>query len=182
MYTESISIQAYIFNSSEDCRLCKKSLVMHLLKIAWCMLSWWTSENIANESARPVLSCAFAHKTPIFSLTFISGTADRCCIQSFFLSVVDVRVSGRWYTYAYCMNTITVQRSAAPLVFTNIQSWPLLAPAPGYRAVHHGPLPQALRILGGRCLQGGSDHTESMHSYQSICTSVCTVLYKSQQL
>lgn len=80
-----------------------------------------------------------------------------------------------------CMNTITVQRSAAPLVFTNTQRWPLLAPAPGYIAVHHGPLPQA-GIQGGKCLQGDSDQTDCIHSYQSISTSVCTIFYKSQQL
>lgn len=46
--------QAYIFNSSEDCRLCRNSLAVHLLKIAGCLLSWWTWWNIANKR-----TCAF---------------------------------------------------------------------------------------------------------------------------
>lgn len=46
--------QAYIFNSSEDCRLRRNSLAVHLLKIAGCLLSWWTWWNIANKR-----TCAF---------------------------------------------------------------------------------------------------------------------------
>lgn len=75
------------------------------------------------------------------------------------------------------MNTVTAQRSAAPLVFTNTPRWPLLAPAAGYRAVHHGPLPQA-GIQGGKCLQGASDQTESIHSYQSTSMTVCAVFFR----
>ena len=99
MYTKIISIQAYIFNSSEDCRLCKNSVVMHLLKIAWRMLSWWTYENIANESAKPALSRAFLPTRRQYSALLLSQ--DRCCFfHSLFLYVVNVRVCARWYTYS----------------------------------------------------------------------------------
>lgn len=158
---------------------------MHLLKIAWLMLSWRTCENIANESVGFVLCCDFAHMTLIqpYIYCVVFGLSFPLLVPLWVFFLAGVWLWG-WiehtcYEYNIC-SEITV-RSAALLVFTNTRHWPLHAPAPGYRAVHHGPLPQAFRIQGGRCLQGDSDQTESMHCYQSICTSVCTVLYKSQQ-
>lgn len=121
----------------------------------------------------------------------LSGTGDRYVLfldvvvsLSLFLAHVSVRPQSTYgtRTVCVCVNTIAVQTSAAPLVFTNIQHWPLLAPAPGYTAVNHGPPPQAFRILGGRCLRGDFDQTKTVQCYQSFCTSVCTVWYKSQQL
>lgn len=140
----------------------QNSLAMHLLKIAGCVLSWWTYKNIATE--RPVLY----HSLVFFFVLSWPALIDRCCFSfTFFLLWMSVQ-SHSAHILQY--DTITVQRHAVPPLFTNIQGWPLLALAPGYRDVHHGPLPQALRFLGGRCLQGDSDQTGSMHSYQSSCT------------
>ena len=150
MYTKIVSIEACIFNLPEECRHRKKSLVMHLLKIAWRMLSWWTCKNIANERVPGpcwIVPLLTRHQ---YSAVLLSQAPQKDRFPFFLLCLPPLNVSVRprceMEHICYCMNTITVERSAAPLVFTNIQRWPLLAPAPGYRAVHYGPLPQALRI------------------------------------
>jgi len=149
MYTNIITIRAYIFNSGEECRLCKNSRVVHLPKIAPCAASWWRYGNTANERAGPVWSSAFDTNRPASLL--ITGATDRSRLWScsFF---PRVNCSRSMVHICHWMNTGAGQRSEAAPQTSGADLFP--ARASGNRAGHRGPPPQALRILGGRCLRG----------------------------
>lgn len=176
--------QAYIFNSSEDCRLCRNSLAVHLLKIAGCLLSWWTWWKITNKPTyafccagfllwrRHCVACGFIPDTfrPFFFFQPSSGLR---------VLVLGHEVDGTYMLYEYnnCSGfsgspgfnkqpALTFARSSS-----RIWSCAWWATASGWGPGWGG--------VGGGVYREIPIKGESGHSYQSALTCVFTTFWSS---